>query len=237
MRHLIPPVKLAPSLLSADFRNLGEQVKLVERGGADMLHFDIMDGHFVPNISFGPMVMRWLRGETDLPFIAHLMVEDPELFIEPAIDSGADIVIVHVEASRNLYRLVQSIKDRGVKAGIALNPATPLSTLRYLLDEVDMALVMTVEPGYGGQKLIAGTLEKARKLRAILISRGLSKDILVDGGVTQENVDLIVRSGANIIIAGTAIFDQGDIVEATRTLKERSLKAYREYLQELSIGR
>ena len=234
MQRLIPPIKLAPSLLSADFRNLREQVKTVERSGADMLHFDIMDGHFVPNITFGPLVMKWLRSETNLLFTAHLMIENPEAFIEPVIDSGADVVIVHVEASKNLYRLVQSVKDRGVKAGIALNPATPISALYYLLDEVDMILVMGVDPGFGGQRLIPSTLRKIRKLRKILMNRRLSKDILIDGGVTHENADAIVKSGANVIVAGTAIFGQEDIGKATRALKEKCMKAYQEYLKEMS---
>ena len=234
MQDLVPPPKLAPSLLSADFRNLGEQIRKVESSGADMLHFDIMDGHFVPNITFGPLVMRWLRGETSLIFTAHLMVDNPESVIEPVIDSGADIVIVHVESSSNLYRLIQSIKDRGIKAGVALNPATPLSSLTYLLEDVDMILIMGVDPGFGGQKLIPSTLKKIAKLRKILLRHGLPKDIAIDGGVTHDNVDAIVKAGANVIIAGTAIFDQNSIEEATRSLKKRCLEAYDEYISRLS---
>lgn len=217
---LIPPPKIVPSILSADFRKLGEEVKKVERAGADMLHFDIMDGHFVPNISFGPMVVKALRKEVSIPFLVHLMVEDPESILDQTIDAGADIILFHIEVSPHSWRILESIKKRGVKAGVALNPSTPLSSITYLLEELDMILVMTVSPGFGGQKFIPNMLNKINNLRRILSKKKLMLDLAIDGGVTFENVREIVKAGANVIIAGTGIFSQGDIEQATTKLKK-----------------
>ncbi|MCD6313129.1 MAG: ribulose-phosphate 3-epimerase [Thaumarchaeota archaeon] len=226
--RLVPPPKIVPSILSADFRRLGEEVRSVEKGGADMLHFDIMDGHFVPNISFGPMVVRALRSESSLPFIVHLMVEKPENFIDPVVKAGGDLIIFHAEACSYPIRLIESIKERGVKVGIALNPATPLSAIKYVIGRVDMILIMTVEPGFGGQKFIPEMMDKIKRLRSRMIKAGLRKDIAVDGGVDFTNASSIIRAGANVLIAGTSTFGQSDIEEAVRRLKRLSLEAYRE---------
>lgn len=225
---LIPSPKIVPSILSADFRRLGEEVKAAEQAGADMLHFDIMDGHFVPNISFGPMVVKALRSESSLPFVVHLMVEEPKNFIDPLVDAGGDLIIFHVEACSQPIRLIESIRKKGVRVGVALNPATPLSAIRYLMSRVDMILIMTVEPGFGGQELIPEMMDKIKRLRSLMIRAGLRKDIAVDGGVDFANAASIIRAGANVLIAGTSIFDQNDIKEAVRRLKKISLEAYHE---------
>lgn len=225
---LIPPPKIVPSILSADFRRLGEEVRSAERGGADMLHFDIMDGHFVPNISFGPMVVKALRRESRLPFIIHLMVERPESFIDSVVDAGGDLIVFHVEACPYPVRLMESIRERGVKVGVALNPATPLSAIRYVVGRVDMVLIMTVEPGFGGQGFIPEMMDKIKRLRSLMIRAGLRKDIAVDGGVDFMNTSSIIRAGANVLIAGTSTFGQSDIEDAVRRLKKLSLEAYRE---------
>jgi ribulose-phosphate 3-epimerase len=219
-KFLIPPPKIAPSILSADFRKLGEEVRKVEKAGADMIHFDIMDGHFVPNISFGPMVVKALRSEVSIPFLVHLMVEDPERILEQTIDAGADIVLFHVEASPHSWRILESIRKRGVKAGIALNPATPLSTIKYMMHELDMVLLMTVSPGFGGQKFIPRMLSKISDLRRLLTMNNLMLDVAIDGGVTFENVEEIIEAGANVIVAGTGVFCQADIEEATMKLRK-----------------
>lgn len=216
---LIPPPKLAPSILSADFRRLGEEVKRVEKGGADMLHFDIMDGHFVPNISFGPMIVKALRSELDLPFLVHLMVEDPESMIEDVIEAGADEILFHVEVSPHAWRILECIRKKNVKAGVALNPATPLSSIDYLLEDLDMILIMTVSPGFGGQRFIPRMLDKIRRLREVLTDKNLAVDVAADGGITFENVGEILEVGANVIIAGTGIFGQANVEEATKKFK------------------
>ena len=231
LRELIPAPKIAPSILSADFRRLEDQVKAVERAGAEILHFDMIDNHFAPNLTFGPLVVRWMRQVTDMTFMAHLMLDNPESLVEPVIDAGADIVAVHVESSKNMFRLIRSIKDRGVRVGVALNPATPLTHLTYLLDEVDLILVMSVDPGFGGQKFIPSTMNKVRRLRRALIRRRLPLDIAVDGGVNHENAEAVVEAGASIIIAGTAIFGQSDIEGAVKLLKEKCLKAYKRMVE------
>ncbi len=234
LRELVPAPKIAPSLLSADFRRLEDQVKAVERAEAEMLHFDIMDGHFVPNLTFGPLVIRWLRRATDMTFMAHLMVDNPESLVEPVIDAGADMVVVHVESSKNMFRLIQSIRDRGVRVGVALNPATPLTHLTYLLNGVDSVLVMCVDPGFGGQKFIPGMMGKIRRLRRALLKRRLPLDIAVDGGIDHENAGAVVEAGASIIIAGTAIFGQSDIEGAVKILRKRCLEAYERMISELA---
>ena len=204
-------VKIAPSLLSADFSRLGVEVKKAEDGGADILHFDIMDGHFVPNITFGPVIVEALRDKTNLPFHVHLMIERPDEYIERFAEAGANLLSVHVEACTHLQRTIQHIKDQKVKAGVALNPATPLDTIEYVLDDLDMILIMTVNPGFGGQDFIRGMLPKIRKARRMIEERRLKIDIGVDGGINDKTAPLAVRMGANILIAGSAVLGRKDI--------------------------
>lgn len=212
-------VKIAPSILSADFSNLAEQISLIEKGGADYIHLDVMDGHFVPNITFGAPVIKKLRKVTDIPFDVHLMIENPEKYIKDFADAGADIITVHEEATVHLHRLIEQIKSEGVKAAVSLNPATPLENIEYVLEDLDMVLIMSVNPGFGGQSFIPQSKEKIRKLKKMITDKGLDVEIQVDGGVKLDNIAEIVECGADIIVAGSAIFDTGDIVEATRQFK------------------
>ena len=202
---------IAPSILSADFTHLGEDILTVKRCGAKMLHFDVMDGMFVPSISFGMPVLKSIRSLTDMFYDAHLMIQDPGRYVKDFADAGADGVTVHAEACLHLDRVLADIRDKGMKAGVALNPATPLSVLDYVYDKVDMILLMTVNPGFGGQKLIPAVLDKITRLRAILNEKGLSTHIQVDGGVHDETIDLVINAGANVIVAGSAVF--GDHIE------------------------
>jgi ribulose-phosphate 3-epimerase len=213
-------VKIGPSLLSADFSRLGVEVKKAEKGGADLLHFDIMDGHFVPNITFGPMIVEALRDKTSLPFYVHLMIERPDQYIERFADAGANLLSVHVEACTHLQRTIQNIKGQKVKAGVALNPATPLNTLEYVLGDLDAILVMTVNPGFGGQKFIKGMLPKIKNARQMIEERGLKIDVGVDGGIDEKTAPLAVRSGANVLIAGSAIFNHADIKLVIQRLRQ-----------------
>lgn len=204
-------IKLAPSILSADFSKLLEEIQKVERAGCEYLHIDVMDGHFVPNITIGPPVILSLKGKVDMVFDVHLMIEKPERYLEDFAKAGADIITVHQEACTHLHRTIQQIHALGKKAGVSLNPATSPETLRYVLEEVDMFLVMTVNPGFGGQKFIESMLPKIRTLRRMLDEKGLVSDIQVDGGITPDNVSQVVDAGANIIVAGSAIFGKEDI--------------------------
>lgn len=203
---------LSPSILSADFSKLGEQISLLDEAGAQYVHIDVMDGMFVPSITFGMPVIRAVRECTERIFDVHLMIEEPERYIASFVDAGADLITVHAESTRHLDRTIESIKEKGVLAGVALNPATPIETIRYILPKVDMVLIMTVNPGFGGQKLIPYTVDKVRDLKKMIEKQGLKTDIEVDGGINLENVTELMDAGANIIVAGSAIFS-GDIAE------------------------
>ena len=213
-----PRVKLAPSILSADFARLGEQVTAAAKAGADYIHVDVMDGQFVPPITIGAPVVAALRQWTDLPLDVHLMIETPEKQISQFADAGADIITVHVEACPRLQQIVQEIKGLGVKAGVSLNPETPLSAIIEILPDLDLVLVMTVNPGYGGQPFIESTLEKIADLRVELDEKGLAAELEVDGGINAQTAPKVVKAGARVLVAGAAVFASGQTVE--RALKE-----------------
>ena len=213
---------LSPSILSADFARLLEDVKKVENAGCEYLHIDVMDGHFVPNITLGPNVVKSLRKDVKMVFDAHLMIENPDNYIKDFVDAGCDIIVVHEEACTHLHRTIQNIKAHNVKAGVALNPATPIENIKYVLKDLDMVLIMTVNPGFGGQSFIDGMVDKIKEVKSLIDEQGLNVDIQVDGGIKPSNVDKVVKAGANVIVAGSAIFNSDDI-EAT--VKEFRLNA------------
>lgn len=213
-------VLVAPSLLSADFGRLCDEIIAVKEAGADIIHLDIMDGHFVPNITIGPGVVSSLRGCTDLPFDCHLMIADPDRFIKAFADAGADMISVHVETAVHLHRSLALIHEQGVKAGAVLNPATPIETLRHVVDDLDYVLIMSVNPGFGGQNFIASSLEKVRDLKAFLARRKADILIEIDGGIGPGNAGDAVEAGADILVAGSAIFHSAayrDVIAAMRT--------------------
>jgi ribulose-phosphate 3-epimerase len=212
---------LAPSILSADFARLAEQVREAEEGGAALIHVDVMDGHFVPNITIGPAVTAALRKVTQLPVDCHLMIERPDRYLADFVEAGADMISVHVEAVTHLDRTVSRISELGAKAGVVLNPATPLSSLTEILPVADFVLLMSVNPGFGGQTLIPAVLRKARDLREWIDREGLDTRIEIDGGVTFDNLDEVVRSGVDMIVAGSAVFGSKDVGETTRKMVGR----------------
>jgi len=216
-------IEIAPSLLSADFARLGEDIAAAERGGASLLHCDVMDGHFVPNLTIGLPVIKSLKRATRLPLDAHLMVSDPGQYAEQFVEAGAQMVSVHVEADPHLHRTLAAIRAGGAKAGIAINPATPLGALEEALPYADFVLLMSVNPGFGGQKFIPTSLDKVRRLRRIIDERGLQVRIEIDGGIDLANISEIAAAGAEIIVAGTAVFGGGDPESAVRGLLDAAV--------------
>lgn len=213
-------MKIAPSILSADFAKLGEDVKLVESYGVDYIHVDVMDGHFVPNITFGPSVVAALRPITKLPLDVHLMISDPEKYIEDFAKAGSDIIMVHAEATPHLHRAVQMIKQAGVKSGVVLNPGTPVEDVKYVLADCDQVLVMTVNPGFGGQGFIENQLDKIAELAALRKEQGYHYEIEVDGGIKVEEAKLCRQAGADVFVAGSYIYGAKDIKKAIDDLRE-----------------
>jgi ribulose-phosphate 3-epimerase len=212
-------IKIAPSLLAADFTNLGKQVLEAEKGGADWIHIDVMDGHFVPNITFGPPLVRAVRGCTKLPLDVHLMIEKPEKLLASFRSAGADVITVHQETCPHLYRTIQTIKESGSKSGVALNPSTPVAMIQNIIDEIDLILIMTVEPGFGGQSFIKNSLRKIQETRE-MIERS-KRDILleVDGGIDLNTARSVIEAGANVLVAGTSVFKAGSIKKAIISLR------------------
>ena len=215
-------IKISPSILSADFSRLGEDVQAVDRAGADYIHIDVMDGHFVPNITIGPLVVDALRKVTDKPLDVHLMIENPDLYIADFAKAGADIITVHQEAVPHLHRTVQLIKSLGKKAGVSLNPGTPVETLDVVLDDLDLVLVMSVNPGFGGQSFIPSALDKIRALRQRITQRGLATELEVDGGVKIDNIREVVAAGADVLVAGSAVFNTDDYAATITALRENA---------------
>jgi ribulose-phosphate 3-epimerase len=217
-------LKIAPSLLSADFSRLGEEIAALEEAGADIIHLDIMDGHFVPNITFGPPVVAKLRGCTKLPFDAHLMIQNADQYVDAFVDAGTDMISVHVEAPGHLQRTLALIRDKGAMAGAVLNPATPIDTLEYILDDLDYILVMSVNPGFGGQAFIPSAMDKVRNISAMVEKAGKQIPIQLDGGVGPENTAEVTAAGASILVAGSAIFGNPPYKDVIRKMRERSAK-------------
>lgn len=212
-------LRVSPSILSADFGNLKREILSLEKGGADYIHIDVMDGIYVPNITFGPPVIKQIRNISHTPFDVHLMIDRPERYIKDFVDAGADIITIHEEATIHLHRVIQQIKSYGVKAGVALNPSTPLDNIKYVLDYVDMVLIMTVNPGFGGQKFIGSMERKIKDLRNIIDDRNLDVLIEVDGGIKLENAGRMKELGVDIIVVGSGIFEAEDIAERTKRFK------------------
>lgn len=212
-------IKIAPSILSANFSKLGEDVKDVERAGADYIHVDVMDGHFVPNLTIGPLVVEALRPVTKLPLDVHLMIENPDVYIPQFAKAGADIISVHVEACPHLHRTIHLIKEQGVKAGIVLNPATPVEMIEPILADINLVLLMTVNPGFGGQAFIESVLPKIERVAALVRSSNLNIEIEVDGGINPETARRCIAAGANVLVAGSAIYNQKDRTKAISSLR------------------
>ncbi|MFC5588473.1 ribulose-phosphate 3-epimerase [Sporosarcina soli] len=218
-------IKIAPSILAADFAKLADEVKEVEAAGAELIHIDVMDGHFVPNITMGPIVVEALRPVTTLPLDVHLMIENPDLYIEQFAQAGADYITVHVEACTHLHRTLQQIRSLGVKSGVVLNPHTPIEMIQHVLEEVDLVLFMTVNPGFGGQKFIHSVLPKVKQLSEIIRERNLPIEIEIDGGVNEETIVPCVEAGATILVAGSAVFNASDRAAALQRIKAAGERA------------
>lgn len=212
--------RLAPSILSADFSKLGEEISTIEKAGADIIHVDVMDGHFVPNISYGAVVMKSLLGKTKMPFDVHLMIENVDRYIDEFVTENTEYITVHQEVCMHLHRTIDYIKSKGIKAGVSINPATPISSLENILEYVDLVLVMSVNPGFGGQKFIESSLEKIRKLKRIREENRYNFVIEVDGGVNLENGRKLVKAGADILVAGSSVFAADDVVKRVEKFKE-----------------
>jgi ribulose-phosphate 3-epimerase len=215
---------IAPSILSANFANLEKDIREAENGGADYFHIDVMDGHFVPNISYGPIMAHTMKKITDVPLDAHLMIADPDKYIPDFVKAGVEFIVPHIEVSYDVYRTVQYICKLGAQAGIALNPASPAELIEPLIDRIDLVLVMSVSPGYGGQKFIPSALKKVRKIRKMVDELKPSIHVALDGGVTKDNITEIFNAGANFIVAGSAVFRSDDIEQAVRDLKGAMVK-------------
>lgn len=218
-------IKIAPSILAANFAKLADEVKEVEAAGAELIHIDVMDGHFVPNITMGPIVVEALRPVTTLPLDVHLMIENPDLYIEQFAQAGADYITVHVEACTHLHRTLQQIRSLGVKSGVVLNPHTPIEMIQHVLEEVDLVLFMTVNPGFGGQKFIHSVLPKVKQLSEIIRKRNLPIEIEIDGGVNEETIVPCVEAGATILVAGSAVFNAPDRAAALQRIKAAGERA------------
>jgi ribulose-phosphate 3-epimerase len=218
-------IKISPSILASDFACLGAEARRMEDAGADMLHIDVMDGHFVPNISLGPPVVKSLRAAAKLPFDVHLMIDDPGFYLDSFTGAGADIVTFHIEAAKDPGALIERIRAAGASASVCIKPGTPAQAVFPYLDRLGMVLVMTVEPGFGGQKLITGCLDKAAEIRREAEARGLEPDIEADGGITADNIEAVAASGVNVFVAGSFIFHAGDPAAAVKLLRQRAARA------------
>jgi ribulose-phosphate 3-epimerase len=217
--------KIAPSILSADFARLGEEVRRVEEAGADYIHIDVMDGHFVPNITVGPMIVKAVRAVTELPLDVHLMISNPDDFIGDFVRAGANMITVHAEAVNHLHRSVQQITREGARPAVSLNPASPLHMIEYVLEQLGMVLLMTVNPGFGGQEFIPEVLPKIRRLKEMIDERGLNVEIEVDGGIGPDTIEQVSLAGANVFVAGSAIFHSDDYAKTIRTMRERMVES------------
>ena len=212
-------IKISPSILSADFAEMGKAVELMEKSGADYIHCDVMDGAFVPNISFGPGMIKAIKKHTSLPLDVHLMVDKPERYIDDFVSAGASIITIHAEATTHIQRVLQYIRAKGVKCGLVLNPATPVDYVKYCLDCVDMILLMSVNPGFGGQKFIPAVLPKVKEVSDMIVASGYDIELEIDGGINFENIGPVLKAGANVIVAGSTVFGHPDPAEAIRRLR------------------